>query len=516
MGGLMGVFWPRITRRNRAGRRTWSGSIRGDPGARRLSFHGVAEGRVEVGAGLHLADDGLLGAGGADGGVNVEGRRSGGAARTERIEGQRDAGGAEFCEGEVRSLAELGEVCEHGDAECGGEGPVVGERGEGFGEDHVGAGGDIGLGAGEGGGEAFDARGVGAGHDDEGGIGFAGDGGAHAGGHRGRGDELFAGEVAAEFRGDLVFEVNRGGAGGGDFPDGGRGIVPTGVDVDQERERDAAGDAADVDEDVGEGGVAGVGETAGVVGDAGAGKIEGAEAGALGEEGGVGVEGAGDLERTLGGEGGAKKRTGGRRGDAHGRTVNHAGADGHQKRGGRRRVEADVRGRKGRVRDRALRLGEAAEDGAQREIKGGDDERDAEEPGGGGMDPGQAEALEEGPRVVAKRGGERRNREGHGGGAPEEFAGADVAEDEHELQRAEQLVEGLQNRLVEPQGDARPEIHQPSETEKREQRAGGADGQGEGEPVRGDALRELGAHRGHEAALPEGGARGRSGVRHGR
>ena len=74
------------------------------------------------------------------------------------------------------------------------------------------------------------------------------------------------------------------------------------------------------------------------------------------------------------------------------------------------------------------------------------------------MDPGQAEALEEGPRVVAKRGGERRDREGHGGGAPEEFAGADVGEDEQELQRAEQLVERLQNRLLEAQDEADPEI----------------------------------------------------------
>ena len=345
---------------------------------------------------MHLADDGLLGAGGADGGVNVAGRGGGGAACAERVEDQRNAGGAEFCEGEARGLAELGEVREDGDVERGREGAVVGEGREGFGENHVGAGGDVGVGAGEGGGEAFDAGGIGAGHDDEGGIGLAGDGGADAGGHFGGGDELFAGEVAAEFRGDLVFEVNRGGAGGGDFPDGGGGIGPTGVDVDEERERDAAGDAADVGEDVGEGGVAGVGEATGVVGDAGAGKVEGAEAGALGEEGRVGVDGPGNLERTLGGEGGAK---GGAGGSAHGRTM----------RGARRRVEADVRGRKGRVSALGLLLGEAAEDGAQGKIKGGDDERDAEEPGGGGVDPGQAEALEEGPRVVAKRGGERRN-----------------------------------------------------------------------------------------------------------
>jgi hypothetical protein len=117
---------------------------------------------------------------------------------------------------------------------------------------------------------------------------------------------LFAGQVPAEFRRDLVFHVDGGGTGCGDGADCFCGVFPTGVDVDQEREFDAIRDATDVDENIGQRGVAGIGDAEGMVGYAGAGKIEGAEAGALGKQGRVGVDGAGDLEWTLGGEGGAK------------------------------------------------------------------------------------------------------------------------------------------------------------------------------------------------------------------
>jgi hypothetical protein len=112
--------------------------------------------------------------------------------------------------------------------------------------------------------------------------------------------------------------VHRGGAGGGHFADGGGRVVPTGVDVDQQGKIHAPGDAADVKEDIGEFGLAGVGQAVRMVGDTGAGKVERAESGALREETGEGIDGPGNLQGLLGRKGGTEAGTGG--GDrTHGR-----------------------------------------------------------------------------------------------------------------------------------------------------------------------------------------------------
>ena len=89
----------------------------------------------------------LLGAVGADVLVDVEGGGVHGAEGGEGIEGEGDVGAAEFVEGEERGGAELGDVGEDGDVGAFGEGAVLGELGDGFGEDHVGAGFDAGGGA---------------------------------------------------------------------------------------------------------------------------------------------------------------------------------------------------------------------------------------------------------------------------------------------------------------------------------------------------------------------------------
>jgi len=62
---------------------------------------------------------------------------------------------------------ELGDVGEDGHAGGLAEFGVHRELGDGFGEDHVGSGGNVGLGAVDGGGQAFAGERVGAGHDDK-------------------------------------------------------------------------------------------------------------------------------------------------------------------------------------------------------------------------------------------------------------------------------------------------------------------------------------------------------------
>ena len=188
--------------------------------------------------------------------------------------------------------------------------------GDGFGEDHVGAGFDAGGRAVEGGVEAFGGEGVGAGHDDEGGVGAGVDGGLDAVDHLFGGNDLLVGAVAAALGLDLVFDVAAGGSGLDEGADGAgeiEGAAEAGVGVDEEGEGADVGDAADVGEDVVDGGDAEVGDAEGAGGDATAGEVEGAVADALGHAGVVGVDGADDLERVFGRDGGAKFRSGGDR-----------------------------------------------------------------------------------------------------------------------------------------------------------------------------------------------------------
>jgi hypothetical protein len=123
---------------------------------------------------------------------------------------------------------------------------------------------------------------------------------------------MLARQVAAELGRDLVLQVHGGGAGGGHLPDRAGGVVPAGVDIDQQRQINPLRDPARIGQDVGKLGFAGVGPAVRVVGHAGAGEVERPEPGALGEECRIGVDGPGDLERFFGGEGGAESLAGGR------------------------------------------------------------------------------------------------------------------------------------------------------------------------------------------------------------
>ncbi len=190
---------------------------------------------------------------------------------------------------------------------------VHGELGHGFGKDHVGAGGDVGLGALDCAGQALAGQRVGARHDDELRIGARIDGGFDAIDHFFGGDELLAGAMAAALGAHLVFDVHGGCAGLDHLADGARdveGAAPAGVDVDEQRQGAGVGDAADVGEHVFHGADAEVGKAERVGGHASAGEIEGAKTRGLGHPRRIGVDGAGYLQRLFFRERRAKARAG--------------------------------------------------------------------------------------------------------------------------------------------------------------------------------------------------------------
>ncbi len=175
---------------------------------------------------------------------------------------------------------------------------VLRELGDGFGEDHVRAGFDVGGGAVHGGDEAFVCERVGAGHDDEVGVGAGVDGGADAVDHLFGGHDLFPRAVAAALGADLVFHVDGGRPGLADGADGAGDVeraTPAGVDVDEQGEGAGFGDATDVDEDVVHGADAEVRDAERVRGHAAAGQVQRLEAGGLRQPRGIGGDGADDL-----------------------------------------------------------------------------------------------------------------------------------------------------------------------------------------------------------------------------
>lgn len=123
------------------------------------------------------------------------------------------------------------------------------------------------------------------------------------------------------------------------------------------------------------------------------------------------------------------------------------------------------------------------------------------------MDAGPAEAGEEGAGVVAESGDERGDGERHGLRLPDPFAEAHIDENQRELDAGQEVVDGLENRVIQAQPVADDEVEGGRQTEEREEGAGGADGEREGEFVGSGALGELGAQGSEEAALPKGRAR---------
>ena len=127
---------------------------------------------------------------------------------------------------------------------------VHAQFGDGFGENHVGAGFYAGLGALDGRLQAFNRQCIGARHNHEIGIHAGIDGGFHAVDHFFKRNNGFVGAVAAAFLRHLVFEMHGGHAGFFHGFDGAGDIecaAPTGVDIDQKRGVDIIGDALCVD-----------------------------------------------------------------------------------------------------------------------------------------------------------------------------------------------------------------------------------------------------------------------------
>ena len=204
--------------------------------------------------------------------------------------------------GEQRRLAELGDVREHRHFDRGRELAVLVERRERFGEDHVGAGRDVALGALDRGGLPFDGVRVGARHDDEGIVAAAVDGGLDAIGHLVRADQRLAGTVTAALGLHLVFQVHAAGTGTAQLA-GRAGDVesraPTGVGVDEQRQLGRAGDAAHVFADVVETGDAEIGKSERGIRNAGTRQVQSAKPGTLRQQSAVGVDRADDLQGSL-------------------------------------------------------------------------------------------------------------------------------------------------------------------------------------------------------------------------
>ena len=110
------------------------------------------------------------------------------------------------------------------------------------------------------------------------------------------------GAVAAAFLHYLVFDVEPGSAGLGDFARGAGNVesaAPAGVDVHQQRQIAGAGDAARVFAHVMQRGDAEIGNAERGSRHAAAGKIQSLVAGLLREDGAVGGDGADDLQRMV-------------------------------------------------------------------------------------------------------------------------------------------------------------------------------------------------------------------------
>ena len=96
------------------------------------------------------------------------------------------------------------------------------------------------------------------------------------------------------------------------------------------------------------------------------------------------------------------------------------------------------------------------------------------------------------------------------GGARDDLANMHASKDGRDLDGPEHLIKELDNGLVEPEQEGDEEAEERGRADDRKERTAAADGEGEGDFLRGDALRELGDDRIAKAALPEraGGAGG--------
>ncbi|MNZ83321.1 hypothetical protein D3C78_1020440 [compost metagenome] len=208
--------------------------------------------------------------------------------------------------GVQRGRAEFGDVGQDRRFHAAGEQLVHLKFGDGFRENHVGAGFDAGSGAIQGRLQAFHRQGVGTGHDHEAVIGTGIDGRLDAIDHFLLGHDFLVRTVTAALGADLVFDVNRRRAeldhrlhGTGDVE---RRGTETGVHVHQQRQVANIGDTAHVGQHVIQAGDAQVRQAEGAGSHPATRQVDRLETGALGQQRMVGVDCADHLQWMFAGD----------------------------------------------------------------------------------------------------------------------------------------------------------------------------------------------------------------------
>ena len=168
--------------------------------------------------------------------VHLQCSRRHGAKRAERIQRHCDANRGQFISLEQGGLAKLGQVGEYRNFDHIRKLPILVERRQRFGENHIRAGFDVR-------GSAIDRRlltldrmRVGPRHDDESIIDAPVDRRLQSICHFIRGDQRLAGSMPTTFDGDLVFKMTAGGTGPGHFSHSAsdhEGATPAGVGIDE-------------------------------------------------------------------------------------------------------------------------------------------------------------------------------------------------------------------------------------------------------------------------------------------
>ena len=153
---------------------------------------------------------------------------------------------------------------------------------------------------------------------------------------------------------------------------------------------------------------------------------------------------------------------------------------------------------------------DGAEDGPGEIVDGGDVERGDKRPADDGVERGGAEFVEESHGAVPEKLVHPGQAKADPGGARNRLAEMYAGKDGGHLRGPEHLIKELDNGLVEPEEEGDEEAEEGGGADDREERTAAADGEGEGDFLRGDALRKLGDDWITKAALPEsaGGAGG--------
>src|SRR5690554_6914877 len=274
----------------------------------------VVEEIVQFHSGLHQVYHVFLVAFFQDVLVHGQGGFVHGAEGAQGVEHHGGAGVGQFGAVVQRGGTEFGDVGQDRGVDGFGEGFVVAQFVNGFGEDAVSSGCDASFGAVDGGFQAFFLEGIGAGHDEEVFVLASIGSGLDAVNHFFFGHNLFVRAVATTLLGNLVFNMHSRGAGALHFANGTanvEGTAPTGVDVDQQRHVRGGSNAANIFNHVVHGGHTQIRQTIGGVSDATTRQVNGLVPYPLRHHGGVSVDGTNDLQRLVFFQGLAETGTGG-------------------------------------------------------------------------------------------------------------------------------------------------------------------------------------------------------------